>query len=667
MKTLAGIKGIGPKREESLRLAGVHDIPSLLDCLPKSYLFADEPAAISSLRPGEACVQGTVLAAPTINYFGGRSMVRARIADKSGQLRVNWFNQPWMAKQLKTGQPVMLYGQIQAGKNGLVLGNPKVIDQKGIIPQYKALPGLPGKVFAGFINQALASLDEQAVETLPAGFREEHRLCGRAEAWRYAHQPNSPRELDLAKRRLGFESLLMYQAAIRLLGSQGQSGPPMTKRRFQTETFWEKIPFRPTSAQERTLAQVVSDMEKPSAMRRLVQGDVGSGKTVVAFGAAVCAIQNGYQCAMMAPTELLARQHFASAERLLAVFGIRIGLLTGGMKAAERRKALQAIAQGEWQLVIGTHALISKDVAYHNLGLAITDEQHRFGVRQRQTLAERAVENSPHILALSATPIPRSLALVLYGDLKVSVMDELPPGRTPVKTRVVPESKRGSLYQYIRAKAIAGEQSYLVCPLIEDAEDGEDSKTSAVALYEQLRKGELKGIPMALTYGNQDEKDKEKALSSFYSGEAKVLVSTTVIEVGMDVPNATTMVIEDAEQFGLAQLHQLRGRVGRGELESWCFLLGNENERLTTLTASNDGFYIAQKDLEQRGPGEFLGTRQHGQMLNTYGVNDMKLIDETARCLESLSADPKQLPMYELINKQAKARFAERLLEAGMH
>lgn len=667
MNDLQTLKGLGPKRKEALLKASILTLEDLLNHLPKGYLFAQEPTPIARVTAGEACVEGLVQAAPTLSYFGGRSMVRARVMDLSGSISLTWFNQPWMAKQLIKGQKVILYGLAQRRQNALNLLNPKIIHDKGIIPQYAPLPGLPGKVFSSFVFQALDKVALSTKESLPDSFLREHRLISRYQAWLSAHQPRNMEDLAQARRRLGFENLLLYQLAIRQAGPQGQAGPKLVNAKATAEDFWTKLPFAPTGAQRNTLSQIAQDMGTGQALRRLVQGDVGSGKTAVAFGAAVCAISNGYQCALMAPTELLARQHHENAQKMLSPFGITCGLLTGSMKAAQRREALEGIADGSWQLVIGTHALISKDVRYHRLGLAITDEQHRFGVRQRQTLADRADHLVPHILALSATPIPRSLALVLYGDLQVSIMDELPPGRTPVKTRIVPQGKRDDLYQYIRAKALEGEQSYLVCPLIEDDEEADQEKQSAVALFHQLSKGPLKGIGMALTYGSQTEAEKEQALGEFYAGTAKVLVSTTVIEVGMDVPNATTMVIEDAENFGLAQLHQLRGRVGRGQKESWCFLLGEANERLSTLAKTNDGFEIAQKDLELRGPGEFLGTRQHGRMLNDFGVNDMKLIEETSACLMDLENNPVNKATYNLLSSLARDRYSHKLDQVGLH
>lgn len=663
---LSGIKGLGPKRKNALAEAGITDIPSLLDRLPRGYLFATKPQAISTLQPGGACVEGVLASAPTVSYYAGRSIVRARLQEGKDSLSILWFNQPWMARQLSRGQLLTLFGQVQRRNNGLHLINPKVLQEKGIIPQYAPLPGLPGKVFSDCVRQALELVSEQEVEIFPPDFRLQHGLIGRLDAWRAAHLPQNAAQLAQAQRRLAFENLLLYQVAIRLAGPQDQAGPDMRIQDDFAKSFWQGLPFSPTAAQQATLDRILMDMRAPTAMRRLVQGDVGSGKTAVAFGAALAAIQAGYQCTLMAPTELLAIQHQQSAQRLLAPFGIVCGLLIGSMKAGERRAALSQIDSGAWKLVIGTHALISSTVQYHNLGLVITDEQHRFGVKQRQRLADRAGDLVPHMLALSATPIPRSLALVLYGDLQVSVMDELPPGRTPVKTRIVPSNKRADLYGYIRDKALLGEQSYLVCPLVEDSEE-ESEKKSATTLFRQLSEGPLRGIGLALTWGNQPEAEKAAALADFYAGRALVLVSTTVIEVGMDVPNATTMVIEDAEFFGLAQLHQLRGRVGRGSKESWCFLLGEPNERLLTLTQTNDGFEIAQKDLELRGPGEFLGTRQHGRMLNSYGITDIKLIEETSVCLENLTNQPSNKELYRSLSRLAAQRFAERLQSTGMH
>lgn len=662
MRSLSSLKGLGPKRLKALNDAGIQTMIDLLGVLPKDYLNASEPISISELGSSAACVKGRLKAIPTSHYFGGRTYVRAVLLNDHHQLPLIWFNQPWVKQQLSSGQQVLLFGKASIYQNKLSMVNPRIIQEPGIIPVYPPIAALPGKVFSSLIAQAVESVAGQSLDPFPTYFLEQHGLCSREEAWRLAHFPKSQDEVAKARRRLSFEDLLVFHHAIKNAGNKGETGQRIPYEKQRIEQFWNSLPFSPTKAQRKTLHQIARDMDKDLAMRRLVQGDVGSGKTAVALGAVVLTSMAGYQSALMAPTELLARQHLATAQKLLAPFKIECGLLLGSQKAAERREALHSIQSGRWKLVIGTQAILSSKVDFMNLALVITDEQHRFGVRQRGQLAGKASQSMmPHVLALSATPIPRSLALTLYGDLDVSIIDEIPPGRTPVRTRIVPESKRHQMYQYIREKAASGEQSYLVCPLVEDSE--EDERKSAISLYEELKNGPLQGIRIGLTYGNQEEDRKEAELSAFYRGETKVLVSTTVIEVGMDVPNATTMVVEDADRFGLAQLHQLRGRVGRGNKESWCFLLGQENDRLLALTNTNDGFVIAQKDLEQRGPGEFLGTRQHGRMLSTFGTLDIRLIEETRTCLTELEKNASGDEMLKILSALVAERFPSHLVQ----
>ena len=658
MLRLEDLRGLGPKRVKALSDAGIVCADDLLERLPRGYAFAQEATPINLLKPGEHCVEAAVEGSPSLSYYAGRSLVRAVLRDHTGSISAQWFNQPWMARNLKHGQRVLLFGKVQVYQGRIALINPRLLSQKGIQPLYASLPGLPGKVFSSLVSQVLDSTPPETMEPLPLALRVRYMLAGRHAALRMAHFPTSREEVAQAQRRLAFENMLLFQAAIRQAAPEGQPGIPMDRSGFDADGYWDALPFKPTGAQKRTLKTILDDMASGYAMRRLIQGDVGSGKTAVALGAAACAAICGFQSALMAPTELLARQHAQTAKRLLAPLGITVGLLTGSMPSAQRREALAAIESREWQLVVGTHALLGKGVRFQRLGPAITDEQHRFGVRQRRTLAELARgETAPHVLALSATPIPRSLALVLYGDLQVSVMDESPPGRKAVKTRVVPENRREELYRYVREKALSGEQSFLVCPLVED--DGGSEAKSAKALYARLVDGPLRGVGMALTYGSQAAAEQEAALDAFYAGQAMVLVSTTVIEVGMDVLNATTMVVEDADRFGLAQLHQLRGRVGRGDRESWCFLLGEENERLRTLVETSDGFAIAQKDLELRGPGEFLGTRQHGRLPDAYGVGDTRLLEETGRCLEELQDGLMGPDAWRDVLARAEARFGQ--------
>jgi len=437
---------------------------------------------------------------------------------------------------------------------------------------------------------------------------------------------------------------------------------PVAANEQAQDTYWDSLPFAPTVAQRRTLSEIAFDMAGDKAMARMVQGDVGCGKTAIAMGAILLCVKSGYQAAMMAPTEILARQHFESAKPYFEGLGISCGLLVGGLPAKERRQALESLQSGVWRVVIGTHALISKGVAYENLGLCITDEQHRFGVSQRTALINKGKREEsdarlyPHLLVMSATPIPRTLALVMFGDLDISIVDELPPGRLPVTTRIVPEEKRADMYGFLRKELKAGKRAYIVCPLIEESEAGEALK-AVEAHCAELRQGALKGFAVGLTHGRQSQAEKEIVIGGFAKGDIQVLVATTVIEVGVNVPSATVMVIEDADQYGLAQLHQLRGRVGRGDMKSWCFLLAKENERLRALVQTNDGFEIARKDLELRGPGEILGTAQHGEgdgMGNMKVVGDMEVLYEAARCAEVLEGDPERRAEWAEVTRRAE-------------
>lgn len=655
MNGLETLRGVGAARMKALEAAGICSMRDLLFTLPVSYKDTLHPVPISDLNPGaSACVSGFLKAPAKLSHFKGKSLVTARLTDGTRTLTIEYYNQPWMKDQLKTDGELLLYGRVSETRGALRMQSPSIEHERSLLPVYRPLPGVPSKTFALFIRQALEQIDDCVTETLPEGVRRRHSLCEINFALRESHFPQTKELLAIAKRRLAFESLLLYQAATGLLrGAKAEGIPiPLADR----EEFWRSLPFSPTNAQRKTLEQIASDMASPRAMARMVQGDVGCGKTAVAFGAIFLAARGGYQSALMAPTEILARQHLQSAKELLEPLGISCGLLVGGMKAKERKDALDAIASGKWQAVIGTHALLSEGVLYSKLGLVITDEQHRFGVRQRRALAGKAGEAEPNALVMSATPIPRSLALVLYGDLDLSVIDELPPGRTPVETRVVPENKREGLYGFIRMEAAAGRQTYIVCPLVEDSETVE--AVSAQNVYAELVNGPLSGLRLGLTYGNQDAAQKENVIGAFSRGELDVLVSTTVIEVGVNVPNATVMVIENADRFGLSQLHQLRGRVGRGAEKSWCFLMAKKNERLDALCKTNDGFEIANEDLRQRGPGDFLGTRQHGERLLP-GVTDgmdARLIDETRECLKELRA-PGHEAELEQVENSARAAY----------
>ena len=450
---LSALKGIGPARVKALGQAGVYTIYDLLMMLPVRYKDTLNVTPVEALRPGQtACVQGWIEAAPKLARFHGRTMVTARLRDDTGRIRVQYFNQPWMADQLKQDQEVLLYGPVTEYRGSLQLSAPSVEHERGLLPVYKALPGIKAGMLGQMIVQALQHIDECVTESLPESTRRRRQLCEINYALREIHHPQSFETLAIARRRLTFENLLMFVTAMRLNRDSIREGIPMAVPADLADRYWSGLPFPPTGAQRRALEEIAADLRKPKAMSRLIQGDVGCGKTAVAFGAVMMCVKAGYQAALMAPTEILARQHLESAQKALAPFGIRAVLLVGGMKTAERRQALADIAGGACQLVIGTHALFSAGVQYHQLGLIVTDEQHRFGVRQRRMLEDKAAL-SPHVLVMSATPIPRSLALVMYGDLDISTIDEMPPGRTPVRTRIVPEGKREGMYRFIREEA----------------------------------------------------------------------------------------------------------------------------------------------------------------------------------------------------------------------
>lgn len=666
---LTSIRGLGPTRLSVLRAMGINSLRDFLFFLPVSYEDRTKLVPISEVCVGSFLIRGTIEAKPVINYFHGMSRVTASIRDTSGKINVVWYNQPWMMQQMTEGRIVMLYGRVAEKQNRLILQNPQVVEKPSIVPRYREIKGLPGKTLSGMMETCLQYVEDACPETLPERIRKEHALLPLAESLRECHFPKDLTQLQLARRRIAFEKMLMYQAAVGLLKDEHVAGPAMTFPAGLQDDFWASMGFPPTSAQKRVLEEIASDLQKNQAMARLVQGDVGCGKTAIAFGAITLCAEAGYQAAMMAPTEILARQHYESAKKLFAKQGLTVGLLVGSLKASEKKKAHEALADGTWDIVFGTHALISEGVKYKRLGLVITDEQHRFGVRQRSILQEKGQEEGqmPHVLVMSATPIPRTLALILYGDLDISIVDELPPGRTPVKTRIVPENKREGMYAFLRGEIEKGHQAYVVCPLVEDSEVLEDVR-SAQSTYSDLTQNELKGLSVGLTWGTQKSAEKQEVLEQFSSGTLDVLISTTVIEVGVNVPNACVMIIENAERFGLSQLHQLRGRVGRGTEESWCFLLAHETEKLRILTQTNDGFLVAQKDLELRGPGDLMGTQQSGQDIGGVLMDgDVRLLEEAVQCMKQLRKNKEYEYERKVVEKEAMVRYAERVRHAALN
>ena len=664
--SLESLRGIGPKRREALEKAGIRTARDLVSYLPREYRDLTDVRPLADLQPGEsAAVRARVVGGASMVRLHGLVIVRARLEDASGRIQAVWYNQSWLKEQLSPGRELLLYGKVDVQRGQRVLLCPSIERETGIRAVYKPVAGIPNRTLAECIDAALDAMDGHWPEDLPAGIRRRAVLCERNYAYLNAHHPLSREALDAARRRFAYEELLMYQVGLGLTRGSRGSGRAMDCPDERGEEFWRTLSFAPTGAQRRVLREILADLRAPQAMARLVQGDVGSGKTALAFGAMYACAKAGYQCALMAPTEVLAQQHYASARELLEPLGIRCGLLTGSSTAREHREAREMLKSGAWQAVIGTHALITENVTYQKLGLVVTDEQHRFGVRQRTLLSEKGED--VNVLVMSATPIPRTLALILYGDLDISLLDELPPGRTPVTTRIVPEEKREAMYGFLRDQVRQGRQVYVVCPLIEESEVMPDART-AESVCRELREEKLSDLRVALVHGRMKPREKEAVLAGFRAGEMDVLVSTTVIEVGVNVPNASVMVIEDADRFGLAQLHQLRGRVGRGAALSYCFLMAQPNERLRLMTRTNDGFVIAQKDMELRGPGELFGFRQTGEAAIGLPAcaGDSALLRETHEMAQWVLRHPGE-PDALCVARMARARFAEQIRLAGVN
>ena len=633
--SLSTIRGIGPARLKAFEAAGIRSVRDLVMFLPRDYRDLSAFTPLCEVRPGET-VSVRVRVAGEVSQRRARKLVitKVYVTDGSETMAVVWYNQPWLKDQLTRDRELLLYGRCEARGGSIQLSSPTIEQETGLIPVYRSISGVPPKAVRQSVEAALKVCEGQWPDELPESIRRKYGLCERNFAMRNAHFPDSREALETARRRIAFEELLLYQLAISLCRHSGEKGVQITSENADLDQYWQRMPFPPTGAQRRVLQEIASDMRTPNAMARMVQGDVGSGKTAVAFGAIYLAVRGGYQAALMAPTEVLARQHYEGAKALLEPLGMKAGLLVGSLTQKQHRIAHEAIASGEWDVVIGTHALITEGVEYKNLGLTVTDEQHRFGVRQRTELSRKG--EAPNVLVMSATPIPRTLSLILYGDLDISIIDELPPGRKGVKTRIVPEDKRQGMYGFLRSEVQKGRQVYVVCPLVEESEAVD--ALPAELVYENLRTRDLPDLRIELVHGRMKAADKDAVLEKFRRGEADVLVSTTVIEVGVNVPNASVMVVENAERFGLAQLHQLRGRVGRGSDEAWCFLMAEPNERLKFLASTTDGFKIAQKDMEIRGPGDLFGTRQSGSIVCGVGTlagdtQLLKLVHDEARSL----------------------------------
>lgn len=609
---MEALKGVGKVRLETLERAGLTEIEQLLWRFPRDYVNHDERTPIVGLHSGQHAVFTARVQKTSTARIKGLTLTYASVFDETGQVQCVWFNQPYRARTLETGATFLFEGLVTRNKGVLRVQCPRVlpVETHGIEPVYPPIKDIPPRAYIGWVRQAWDLQSGLLQDILPQSLRDRFALPAFADALYTLHFPASSEALTDALHRMAFDDLLLFSLAVRQQRYRAGSGRALKANWTVIQPFLEQLPYSLTNAQQRVLRQALSDLESDVPMARLVEGDVGCGKTVIAFALLYCAFENRCQSAMMAPTEVLAQQHYEQACQLLGPLGVRVVRLMGSVKGKERTQTLASIQSGEADVVIGTHALIEKGVRYANLGLVITDEQHRFGVRQRTALEQKGAI-APHVLVMSATPIPRTMAMVLYGDLDVSVVDELPPGRKPVHTRIVPEGKRSGMYGFIQECVQKGQQAYVVCPLVEESEMMDAA--SASQTVQDMSKA-MPGVRISLLHGRMKSEEKERILFAFAAHETDVLVSTTVIEVGVNVPNATIMVVEDAERFGLAQLHQLRGRVGRGQLQSWCFLMAEASERMRTLASTSDGFAIAQKDLEIRGPGEMLGTRQSGML-----------------------------------------------------
>ena len=662
------LKGVGPKTAERFEKLGILTLSDLLCHYPRRYLDFSKPYSIAEAPADTECVvKAEVFAKPGGRILpGGRRMERITAGDDVSSLEITWFNNPYAAQKLELGQEYYFQGIVTGGMLRRQMVNPQVrtdaqVKSSPFEAVYPQTEGLTSSAIAKCVRQLLPHA-ELLPDPLPSEMLKKYRLLSKADAVRAIHCPATEEEAFAARRRLIYEELLVLQLGIGRMKNHGAASTGAPMKKADASPFWESLPFSPTGAQRRAVEEILTDMSGETSMNRLLQGDVGSGKTLVAAAAIWACIQAGYQAALLAPTEILASQHAENLNRLLSPFGMRVALLTGGMKAAARRTTLAAIRDDEADLIVGTHAILSEGVEFARLGLAVVDEQHRFGVRQRGLLAEKAA--NPHLLVMSATPIPRTLGLLMYGDLDISILDELPPGRKPVKTRCITGKKRADLYGFLDREIDSGRQVYIVCPAIEDA--GGSGLNAVKSYYEDIAKAYLPDRRVGLMHGKLKPKEKAEVMDDFKSGRLDALVSTTVIEVGVDVPNATVMVIENAERYGLSALHQLRGRVGRGAAESWCFLVSDNasesvQKRLKFLCSTLDGFAVAQYDLETRGPGDFFGSRQHG--LPTLQIADLMNDTRTLHAAQSeavalLAEDPLlERPEHVLLARQVEQMF----------
>ena len=662
------VRGFGPKKAQLLEKMNVLTLEDALHCYPRDYEDRTRIVPTAVLRDGDkAGIRAIVGTTPTLHHVRkGMDITRLMVFDDSGTLQITYFNNKYAAAQLREGEEYLFYGRVQGVGRQRTMVSPvheKWIPGKThgrIVPIYPLTAGLGQKDMEKLTDAALSCNFDGENDPIPAFLRQKYQLPNLHEAVHFIHRPRSLDDVYEARQRMIFEELFLLCCGLQRLKERRQEQPGLRFVKTDLTAFWRALGFPPTGAQRRAVQDLVRDVQTGKPMNRLVQGDVGSGKTVVAAALCALAVQNGYQAAVMAPTEILAAQHYASLLELFAEFGVTAELLTGSMGAKAKREALARIASGQAQVVIGTHALIQKGVEFAALGAVVADEQHRFGVAQRAAL--RSKGQVPHTLVMSATPIPRTLALILYGDLDVSVIDELPPGRMPVKTYAVGENMRRRITAFIEKQIAAGGQVYVVCPLVEEGE-GEVRLKSAEEHAVSLQKA-LPYRRIGVLHGRMKPAEKDAVMQAFAAGLLDILVATTVIEVGVNVPNANLMVVEDADRFGLSQLHQLRGRVGRGNRESFCIFFGadkgkNARERLRILVKTNDGFEVARADLAQRGPGDFFGKRQHGlpgiKMADL--AHDLQLMQAAREEAERLLTAEPSLEAYPALRERVERLF----------
>ena len=640
------LKGIGPAKAKAFANLNIVTLGDLICHFPRGYEDRTKLVPIEKLEVDTpACFRAMVMNTPRTNHIRkGLDITKVQVADSTGRLNLTFFNNRYVSEQLQYGREYIFYGAVSGDFIGYNMTNPvfepldsQPVTTRRVLPVYPLTAGLNNGALLRAVRQALAVCDPPA-EVIPAAVRQQYGILPAERAYCAIHEPASMAEAEQAKKRLIFEEFFVFSAGLSLMRASRAEKKTEPYTNFEMRPFHTSLPFTLTGAQRRAVDEILNDFRRGAPMNRLIQGDVGSGKTMVAAAAAYCAAGNHKQTALMAPTEILAEQHFASLNKIFAPLGITVALLTGSMTPKQKRIVRERIAAGEVQVAVGTHALLTDATQFQNLGLVVADEQHRFGVAQRAKLSAKG--DDPHLLVMSATPIPRTLALLMYGDLEVSILDELPPGREAVDTFLVGESYRPRINAFIRKQVAEGHQCFVVCPAVEENEELGIKAASVWA--DTLQQTVFPDLRIALLHGQMKGAEKEAAMASFARGEADVLVATTVIEVGVDVPNATLMVIEDADRFGLSQLHQLRGRVGRGQAKSYCIMTShNRNpetlQRLKALCKTTDGFKIAEDDLKLRGPGDFFGSRQSG--LPAFRVADLSFDLETLKEAQMASAE----------------------------